>query len=152
MHIFLAGIMQGSRLDGDIAPQTYRQQITQALQSHLPEVIISDPCALHPNSVSYEMAAIQDTFLAMTQLAGSADVVIAYLPRASMGTAIEMWTAYHAKKYIIAVTSMNQNWVVKVTANEILPDLDSLLDYIASGRMYQLFQQLNSKSNFNAAL
>lgn len=144
MHIFLAGIMQGSRLDGDISPQIYRQRITQALQSHLPEVTISDPWALHPNSVTYEMPAIQDTFLAMTQLAGSADILIAYLPHASMGTAIEMWTAYHAQKYIIAVTAMTQNWVVKVTANEILPDLDSLLDYIASGRMSQLFQQLKS--------
>lgn len=134
--------MQGSRLDGDIAPQDYRQQISQVLQSHLPGITISDPWTLHPNSVTYEPPQIQDTFMSMTNLAGSADVLIAYLPHASMGTAIEMWTAYHAGKYIIAVTPMSQNWVVRVTANELLPDLDSLVDYIASGRMQQLFQQL----------
>ena len=142
MHIFLAGVMQGSRLDGDIAPQDYRQRITQVLQSYLPNATISDPWALHPNSVSYKSPKIEDTFISMTQLAGLADVLIAYLPWASMGTAVEMWTAYHARKYIIAVTPMSHNWLVKVTANEVLPDLDSLVDYIASGRMQQLFQRL----------
>ena len=54
---------------------------------------------------------------------------------ASMGTAIELWTAYHGRAYVIAVTPMTRNWVVQITADKVLPDLECLLDYIQSGRL-----------------
>ena len=81
------------------------------------------------------MDRVRETFESLTTLAGQADVVIAYLPMASMGTAIEMWTAYNANKYIIAVTELKHNWVVKVTADQVVPDLDGLLDLLASGQL-----------------
>ncbi|MCI0581079.1 MAG: nucleoside 2-deoxyribosyltransferase, partial [Chloroflexi bacterium] len=135
MHVFIAGVMQGSRLDNQIDEQDYRVRISEALQTHLPDVRISDPWVLHPNSVAYEMDLIEQTFLANTDLVNEADVVIAYLPWASMGTAIEMWTAYRANKPVIVVTPLVHNWVVRLTADEVLPDLDSLLEYIQSGRL-----------------
>ena len=125
-HVFIAGIMQGSRSDHLIDDQDYRARITAALQSNWPEVRISDPFALHPESVGYEMDQVRSTFESMTGLAGEADLVIAYLPTASMGTAIEMWTAYKANRYIIAVTELKHNWVVKVTADEVVPDMEAL--------------------------
>jgi molybdopterin converting factor small subunit len=134
-HVFIAGIMQGSRSDHLIGAQDYRQRITDALETYYPEVIVSDPYALHPESVNYEMDRVRETFESLTTLAGQADVVIAYLPMASMGTAIEMWTAYNANKYIIAVTELKHNWVVKVTADQVVPDLDGLLDLLASGQL-----------------
>jgi molybdopterin converting factor small subunit len=135
LHVFIAGIMQGSRSDHYIGDQDYRARITVALEKHWPGVHITDPYAMHPGSVDYEMDQVRSTFESMTSLAGQADLVIAYLPRASMGTAIEMWTAYQANKYIIAVTELKHNWVVKVTADEIVPDLGALLELLESGRL-----------------
>ena len=138
MHVFIAGIMQGSRHDHLIDSQDYRDRISKALQAQVPGVKISDPFALHPGSVDYGPELVRETFESLTSLAGEADVLIAFLPKASMGTAIEMWTAYHAGKYIIAVTPLEHNWVIKVTADEILPDLDSLLERIENGGLAHL--------------
>ncbi len=141
MHVFIAGLMQGSRQDHLIDGQDYRERIAMALRSHLPEVKISDPYAMHPNSVDYDPDLVQETFISMTALAGEADLTIAYLPQASMGTAIEMWTAYHAGRYVIAVTPLAHNWVIKVTADEVLPDLDALLEWIESGRIARILSE-----------
>jgi molybdopterin converting factor small subunit len=135
MHFFIAGIMQGSRPDHLIGDQNYRARITAAVEKYWPGSRISDPYAMHPGSVDYGMEQVRSTFESMTSLAGQADVVIAYLPTASMGTAIEMWTAYKANKYIIAVTELKHNWVVKITADEVVPDLTGLLELLESGRL-----------------
>ena len=134
-HVFIAGIMQGSRSDHLIGAQDYRRRITNALKTFYPGVRVSDPFALHPDSVNYEMDLVRETLESLATLAGQADVVIAFIPKASMGTAIEMWTAYNANKYIIAVTELKHNWVVKVTADQVVPDLDSLLDLLESGQL-----------------
>jgi hypothetical protein len=141
MHVFIAGLMQGSREDHLIDAQDYRSRITQALQVHVPGVKITDPYGLHPDSINYGLEKVRDTFVSMADLAGEADVLIAYLPQASMGTAIEMWTAFNANKYIIVVTPLKHNWVVRVTADEILPDLDTLLKQIENGRLAQLLDR-----------
>lgn len=135
MHVFIAGVMQGSRLDDRIDGQDYRLRIVEALEAHFPHTKVTDPWALHPDSVGYDLERMRTTFFANTSLAGEADLLIAYLPHASMGTAIEMWTAYHNNAYIVAVTPMTHNWVVRITADEVLPDLDTLLAHIESGRL-----------------
>ena len=144
-HIFVAGVMQGSRLDEQIDGQDYRVRIGEALQAHLPGTNVTDPWMLHPNSVSYGELETRRTFMENTELVRQADILIAYLPHASMGTAIELWEAHHNGTYVIVVTPMTHNWVVRITADEILPDLDSLLAYIESGRLQQVLQTLPSQ-------
>ena len=70
--------------------------------------------------------------------------MIAYLPKMSMGTAMEMWEAYNAGIYIVAVTPYVHHWAIRFTANEILPDLETLLVVIENGRLPQLVRQQNS--------
>jgi nucleoside 2-deoxyribosyltransferase len=141
MHVFIAGLMQGSRRDHLINGQDYRERITTALRSQFPELKISDPYAMHPQSINYDGDQVRETFESLTAIAGQADLVIAYLPEASMGTAIEMWTAYHAGRHVIAITPLAHNWVVKVTADEILPDLDALLEWIENGRIARIINE-----------
>ncbi len=141
MRIFIAGVMQGTRLDDQIDSQTYREQIAAALQSHIPDAAIMDPWALNPNSVTYDEERARRTFLTMTREAAKADLLIAYLPRPSMGTAMEMWEAFNAGLYIIAVTPLIHHWAVRFTANEILPDLETLLADIENGRISQILHQ-----------
>ncbi len=135
MHIFIAGVMQGKRLDDQIDDQNYRLQITEALQRHMPDARISDPWALNPGSVYFDEATARQTFMDMTALAGTADLLIAYLPTVSMGTAMEMWQAYQSGTYIVAVTPHVHQWAIRFTADEILPDLTSLLTMIENGSL-----------------
>jgi hypothetical protein len=139
MHVFIAGVMQGSRLDDQIDSQNYRLRIVEALEAYFPHTKVTDPWGLHPESIGYDLERLRTTFFANTSLAGEADLLIAYLPHASMGTAIEMWTAYQNSAYIVAVTPMTHNWVVRITADEVLPDLESLLAHIESGRLAENF-------------
>ncbi|MFO7679189.1 MAG: hypothetical protein R6X34_03985 [Chloroflexota bacterium] len=144
MKVFIGGIMQGTRQDDQINSQTYRVKIAEAFQQHAPEVGIIDPWALNPNSVNYEDGLARDTFLSMTRKVKEADLMIAYLPQVSMGTAMEMWEAYNAGIYIVAVTPYLHHWAVRFTANEILPDLETLLAEIENGRLPQLIHAKNS--------
>ena len=137
MHIFIGGIMQGSREDHLIGDQDYRGRIMESIEKNIPGAIVSDPFTLHPESVDYDPDKVRETFGSLTSLAAEADVLIAYLPTASMGTAIEMWSAHNAGKYVVVVTPLKHNWVVRYTADEILPDLDSLLKTIETGRLAQ---------------
>ncbi len=140
MHVFIAGVMQGDRLDNQIDSQSYRVQISSALQHHIPDVTITDPWALNPGSVHFDAQRARDTFLTMTRQAGQADLLIAYLPTVSMGTAMEMWEAYQKNTYIIAVTPHVHHWAIRFTANEILPDLDSLMAEIENGRIRAILE------------
>lgn len=137
MHVFLAGVMQANRSDHLIEAQDYRVLLTEALQAHVPDVHISDPWALNPGSVYYDEQRARQTFHAMTQLAGEADVLLAYLPLPSMGTAMEMWQAHNAGAYIVAVTPFVHHWAIRFVADEILPDLEALEAAIENGRIYR---------------
>ncbi len=138
MHIFIAGVMQGSRLDDQIDEQDYRLAIMRSIEKVEPGAQITDPWALNPHSVRYEEDRARDTFLTMTAKAGEADVLIAYLPIVSMGTAMEMWEAFRSNTYIIAVTPHVHHWAIRFTANEVLPDLDTLLSKIEAGHLSEV--------------
>jgi hypothetical protein len=141
MHVFIAGVMQGARLDDRIDDQNYRVRIAEALEAHLPGVQISDPWALNPGSVDYDEDRARQTFYDMTRLAGTADLLIAYLPTVSMGTAMEMWQACQTDTYIVAVTPHKHHWAIKYTADEIVPNLESLFAKIEDGSYSRLLQR-----------
>lgn len=151
MHVFIAGVMQAERLDNQIVSQDYRLRITEALRSAVPDVIITDPFALNPGSVDYDDDRARDTFLTMTRKAAEADLLIAYLPQVSMGTAMEMWEAYLAGAYIVAITPHVHHWAIRFTANEILPDLASLEEMIGNGRLQQIMFSRNGRSSIDAS-
>ncbi|MCA9969494.1 MAG: hypothetical protein KC425_04715 [Anaerolineales bacterium] len=141
MQVFIAGIMQADRADRLIESQTYREQIGAALRRHVADVQIVDPWLLNPNSVEYEDEQARQTFFSLTRRAREADLLIAYLPKPSMGTAMEMWEAYHGGAYIVAVTPFRHHWAVRFVANEILPDIETLLVAIENGRLPHIVAQ-----------
>jgi NAD-dependent SIR2 family protein deacetylase len=151
MHVFIAGIMQGERRDDQIDDQRYRVRIAKALKARVPGVKISDPWALNPDSVNYDEEKARQTFHTMTKLAGEADLLIAYLPSVSMGTAMEMWEAAQNGTYIIAVTPFVHHWAIRFTADEILPDLDSLLVTIENGRLSQMLESASGVDALSTA-
>lgn len=137
LRVFIAGVMQSNRQDRLIDDQNYRMKIATALKNRIPEVKIIDPWAENQNSMHYDEEQARHTFLSMTVKASEADLLIAYLPQPSMGTAMEMWQAYQANTTIIAVTPFVHHWAIRFTASQILPDLDALFALLENGRFLQ---------------
>jgi hypothetical protein len=138
MRLFIAGIMQGSLPTLDIHCQNYRTDIHEAIRSRYPEAQIIDPRLLHPESPSYDDERGRHTMLQMMKEAGECDLLIAYLPEASMGTALEMWQAYERKVPILTITPMVDNWVVKFLSAKIFSDLNEFAEFVAAGGLEEL--------------
>ena len=133
MRVFIAGIIQGSRTDGDIETQDYRREIAQIVRRHIPGVEVWDPVELHPNSVEYGPERARQTLLELASLAGQADAVIAYVPSASMGTAIEMWNAHQHGKPVYTISPLSGNWVVEFLSERVFASLTTFAAFVANG-------------------
>jgi len=146
MRVFIAGIMQGSRRDKYVESQDYRRYITAAIRAHVPDVDILDPWTLYPNSVNYDDRQGRQAFMAMNEAAATADVLVAYVPEASMGTAIEMWQAYRAGACILTISPLTDNWVIKFLSHRVFPTLDEFARFVASGEFEKVTNQVHLKS------
>lgn len=131
--LFIGGIMQGSHQVMSIHSQDYRQEIADIVRRHHPDVDIIDPFVLHPNSTSYDRTQAVQTFLELLNQAAAADILVAFLPQASMGTAVEMWRAFEAGKPVLVISPLINHWVLWATATHILPDMAAFEQFIADG-------------------
>lgn len=137
MNVFIAGVMQGTRRGSGIVSQEYRDQIAEVLRAHVPNVDIWDPNLLHPNGVNYDRAKAKRTFVEMAELAAAADCLVAYVPEASMGTAVEMWQAYRAGVPVYTISPLAENWVILTLSRSVFPTLDSFAAFVAAGGMVE---------------
>ncbi len=133
MRVFLAGIMQGSNADDGVHAQDYRRVLASALNARLPGVQVFDPWAVYPDSPSYPDDRVRTVLVANVQEAASCDLVIAYLPQASMGTALEMWEAWRAGVPVIAITPLAANWVVRTCAAQRFSTLEEFIEALQAG-------------------
>ena len=130
MKIYIAGIMQGSMKVMGIRRQNYRQVIREAIAGNYPDANILDPFSLFPDSVTFDEERAKKVLFEMTAEAGSSDVVIAYLPEASMGTAMEMIRAFDNGKTIVSISPMAENWVIRSLSSKIFPTLDDFCAWV----------------------
>jgi hypothetical protein len=138
LRVFIAGIMQGSRLDRYIDDQDYRRVIAEAILDRHAGVEILDPNELHPEGVDYDDEMAKATLLEMADLAAEADLVVAYAPKASMGTAIEMWQAFQAGVPLVTISPLTANWVVRHISDVVLPDLAAFRAWVDDGELDKL--------------
>ena len=113
MKVFLAGIMQGSLEEEGLHPQNYRARIKEVLKRHVPEARVYCPVENHPKSLGYSERKGREVFFDHLEMAATCDVILAYLPEASMGTAVEMWEAHRNGRVVLTVSPMGANWTVK---------------------------------------
>jgi hypothetical protein len=137
VQFFVAGIMQGSRQDDDICDQDYRAAIRDIIQLKYPEAEVVCPIELYPDSVGYGYEEGKSTFLDLAQRAARADVLVAYLPEASMGTAIEMWQARGGGARILTISPMADNWVIKFLSDRVFSTTKEFAEFIASDGLDQ---------------
>jgi nucleoside 2-deoxyribosyltransferase len=127
---FLAGIIQGSNTGNVLHDQDYRDRIKSILRRHFPEAKIFDPMEKHPDSVHYDYRTGESVFLGYIKLAGECDCMIAYLPEASMGTAVEMWECYKKGVPVWTIGPLKDNWSVKFLSRKIFESLDEFERYL----------------------
>ena len=138
MKIFLAGIMQGSYRSACVHDQSYRDSLHNIVQGHWSKAEVYDPFAKHTESVGYSSGRAREVFCEHIRMCQQFDVLIAYVPEASMGTAIEMWEAYTHGKFVIAITPLVRNWVVQITSNVIYENVSAFVDSRCSGEIDRL--------------
>ena len=147
VNVFLAGIIQGSLVQADIHHQNWRDPIKASLAAHLPEADVYCHYSQHPTSITYDLPKIREVFAEGNRLAGECELLIAYIPEASMGTGIEMHEAYKHGAAIVAITPMNANWVVRAYSDCIVPDIAAFDVLAASGELTQLVAQRRGASH-----
>jgi hypothetical protein len=135
MKIFLAGIMQGSHVGSVLHNQEYRGRIKRLLAEHLPHAEIYDPLSDHSNSLDYDDELGRRVFFHHNQLCGQVDVVVAIVPEASMGTAIEMWEAHRHGRIVVTISPLVHNWTVKFLSHVLYRGEEELAEALASGRL-----------------
>jgi len=136
--IFVAGIIQGSLRDTSIHRQDYRRRIVGLLREHFPQLHIFCPIENHPDSLSYTDQEARATFLALMERAAQADTLVAYLPEASMGTAIEMWQAHRNRRLVLTISPMAANWTIRFLSDVLLPDIPAFERFVRSGKLHRI--------------
>lgn len=165
---FIAGTIQGSRHGTKGVDQSYRSALQKLILRSYPDSVIHCPlellrkrfeATLDQALAAYEqettapivdgdeygpiVSEIRSAFVDLVNLASRADVLVAYLPdhEASMGTAMEMWSAYSRDKVVISICSMTKNLAVVATSTVILPSIESFDSFLASARLEELINK-----------
>ncbi len=128
---FLAGIIQGSKRGRNLYKQGYRKRIRFLLKKHFPKARIVDPVKVHPNSVDYASSKGRKIFHRSIKQAKKCDCFIAYLPYASMGTAIEMWECRNRKIPIWVISPLKENWSVRFLSSKVFRNMKEFERYIS---------------------
>ena len=148
---FLSGVMQGKNASGSgvagTVSQDYRKEMRDVIIAADPGAKIVEPWDLVGAIVSelYPVATpqhelfqddehVKKAFGTCIKAAAGADVVVSYLPEASMGSAVEIYAAMEAGKRILVVApgSMAGNWVVRSYADNIFASMDELGAWLRS--------------------
>lgn len=135
MQFFLAGIIQGSHTESAVHKQDYRQRIKRLLAAEFAQAEVYDPVAEHRDSIRYDEATGRRVFFHHNRMCRETDVLLAYVPEASMGTAIEMWEAYRHGAAVITISPLKHNWAVKFLSHAVYAGVDEFEAALRSGRV-----------------
>ena len=108
------------------------------MEQRWPAAEVYDPFAGHGNSVGYDLERAREVFEGHVQMCREFDLVIAYVPEASMGTAIEVWEAHRHGRPVITITPLVHNWVVQLTSLAVYRDQDAFTVALESGEIDRL--------------
>lgn len=147
MRFFLAGIMQGSHVGALLHDQDYRPRLRRLLETHFPEAEVYDPLADHQYSLNYDDERGREVFLHHNQMCREVDVVLAFVPEASMGTAIEMWEAWQHGRAVICISPLTHNWAVKFLSHHLYETVEELETAVGSGLLRKQIEAILGSSS-----
>ena len=131
--VFLSGVMQGSNADDTLHAQDYRQRLREIITAEHPEAEVVCPAEMNPDSVAYDEAAARRAFMGELDLAAETDVLVAYAPVATMGTAVEMYRAHAAGRLVFTISPMATNWAVRFLSTRVFKDLAEFEVFVRDG-------------------
>lgn len=137
--------MQGSLTEAALHAQDYRLHLKRLIEAHFPAADVYDPLAEHAGSIDYDDARGRDVFFRHNLMCREVDVLIAFVPEASMGTAIEMWEAYQHGAAVVTISPMIHNWAVKFLSHAIFPSLEACEAAIVDGSLPRRIGQITGK-------
>jgi hypothetical protein len=135
---FLAGVIQGSIREQEVHGQEYREQLKQIIARRTPGRTVFCPIEEHRSSVLYDDAEARRVFFAHLDVVRQCRALVAYLPVASMGTAIEMETCRRADIPIITISPMGLNWIIRLYSAAVLPDLEAFEAWLTEDNLRAL--------------
>ncbi|MEK7996792.1 MAG: hypothetical protein AAB403_23555 [Planctomycetota bacterium] len=165
---FLAGTVQGSQADQGTVDQSYRTELRRLVTAHFPNAVVHCPVSmLHARYAGKEsllaaefsrlnteqplqrseypdaVASVVESFREFVELAGQCDVLIAYLPgnEASMGTAMELWSAFERDRIIIVISKMTQHLAVLSAATLIVGSIEALGEVLSNRWLHHALEQ-----------
>ena len=138
--MFICGIIQGSHSGLDVHEQDYRGRIRNLIRQHLPSAEIYCPVSLHPESPNYDDARAFEVLEESVGAAKRSHLLIAYLPEASMGSAIELWEAKRAGVKVISITPLKENWVVRYASDLIVGSIEEFARLLEESTLQKLLQ------------
>jgi hypothetical protein len=72
------------------------------------------------------------------------DILLACVPEASMGTAIEMWEAWRHDKLVISISPLKHNWAVKFLSHIRYEQESDFLKALCDGSLRQQLIRLGT--------
>jgi hypothetical protein len=66
---------------------------------------------------------------------------VAFVPEASMGTAIEMWEAHRHGRVVITISPLVHNWAVRFLSHAVYADVEAFAAALADGRVRRIVEQ-----------
>ena len=145
MKFFLAGIMQGSHQLSELHQQDYRPRLRELLERHVSGAEVYDPLADHADSLQYDDLLARRVFFTHNRMCRKVDAVIAFVPEASMGSAIEMWEAYRHRKIVITISPMQHNWTIRYCSHLRYSTVAEFEEALTSGRLEQQIAALREE-------
>lgn len=141
MNFFIAGIMQGSKIALELHSQDYRSRLKNSILRAFPNANVYDPFERNRDSISYAPTTGKRVFLRHNHMCGTEiDVLVAFVPEASMGTAIEMWEAWKNGAFVASISPLVENWAIKFLSDIVYPDADSFERSLQTGEFARLVE------------
>ncbi len=160
--VFLAGTMQGSRQGAEQVPQGYRVELSAIITATYPNAEIFCPlvklgeklagreasirechaalsgeAVVRKDNYALPLVALTDAFVELSLAAAKVDLLVAFLPdrEASMGTAIEMWSAATHGVPVVTISELRQNLAILSTSSVILKNIEQFQTFVSSGQL-----------------
>ncbi len=144
LRFFIAGIMQGSLTEAAMHDQDYRARLAGLLAEHFPDAQVYDPLANHAGSIEYDERTGREVFFGHNRMCRDIDVLVAFVPEASMGTAIEMWEAHTHGAVVITISPLAINWAVRFLSHVLFEDVGQFEASLMSGDMARRIADIRS--------
>jgi hypothetical protein len=144
MRILIAGVVRGSHRGRGAHSQTYRKEIRDLLAKHVPDAEVYTPIESVQDTHQLDYLRSCDIFFDVVRRAANYDVVVAYVPEASLGTGIQMWEAYRNHHVVVTISPLKENHAVKALSDHICPDLKAFRKFVQSGGFAGLVRKAHS--------